>query len=51
MVSADISLINESDNYGILAVQGPNATALLKMLTDELVENIPFYKFITTLLQ
>lgn len=42
----DTRLINRSDDYGILAVQGPKATALLRLLSDEKLEEIAFYSFI-----
>jgi aminomethyltransferase len=45
--SDNVSIRNESDNWGILAVQGPKASDLLKRICDEKVEEIPFYKFIT----
>lgn len=45
--SGDITIRNESDNWGILAVQGPKASELLSLITDEPVSDIPFYNFIT----
>lgn len=42
----DTSLTNRSDDYGILAVQGPKATALLSRICDERLEDVSFYSFI-----
>lgn len=42
-----VKITNESDQMGILAVQGPRATELMKLITDEAVEDVPYYKFIT----
>ncbi len=39
-------LMNRSDDYGILAVQGPKATALLSMISREKLDEISFYSFI-----
>ncbi|GLR18494.1 glycine cleavage system aminomethyltransferase GcvT [Portibacter lacus] len=38
-------MINESDTIGLLAVQGPNAEALLQKLTDVDLSEIDFYHF------
>ena len=43
----NVRIIDFSDRMGILAIQGPKAANLLSMLTEEKVEDIPFYKFIT----
>lgn len=45
--TTDVTIRDESDNWGILAVQGPKAAALLSRITDEEVGEIPFYNFIT----
>ena len=42
-----VRITDLSDEMGILAIQGPKAVALLSMITDEPVSDIPFYKFIT----
>ncbi len=42
----DTRLINRSEDYGILAVQGPKATALLSLICNEKLEEISFYSFI-----
>jgi aminomethyltransferase len=43
----DVQIRDESDKWGILAVQGPKAANLLSQITDEEVAEIPFYNFIT----
>jgi aminomethyltransferase len=43
----DVSIRNESDNWGILAVQGPRAADLISLITPENVREVPFYTFIT----
>lgn len=43
----NVTIRNESDKWGILALQGPKASALLSMITEKDVSNIPFYTFIT----
>jgi len=40
-------LENASDNISQLAVQGPDATALLQLLTDVNLSSIPYYTFVT----
>ncbi|GFR80654.1 aminomethyltransferase [Elysia marginata] len=39
------NLKNVSDDMGLLAIQGPNATQLLENLTDVPLADIPFYHF------
>ena len=39
------SLQNQSDKWSLLALQGPQATAVLKKLTDKDIGSIPFYHF------
>ena len=39
------TLDNESDNIGLLALQGPKAATVLATLTDVDISNIPFYHF------
>lgn len=38
-------IVNESDNYSILAIQGPLAMATVKKLTNEPVEEMKYYTF------
>ena len=38
-------LTDVSDNESILALQGPNASAILQKLTDLALDSIPFYNF------
>ncbi len=40
------TLQNVSDDYTLLAVQGPKAIATLSRLTDVALEEIPFYSFV-----
>lgn len=41
----DVRMINISDKTGLIAVQGPKATALLQPLTDVQLKDIPYYHF------
>ncbi len=41
----DVKLTNRSDDYGLLAVQGPNAAKVLQPLTDVNLSEIKFYHF------
>ncbi len=41
--SADVELINLSDQTALLAIQGPDAQKVLAKLTDYDLESIPFY--------
>lgn len=41
------ALENQSDQWSLLALQGPKSTTILANLTDSNVENIPFYRFIS----
>jgi aminomethyltransferase len=41
----DVILHNESDQYALLAVQGPGARDILQALTDVDLKDIPFYHF------
>jgi len=43
--SVGATLENRSDQYALLAIQGPEAIAILKELTDSDVESIRFYTF------
>ncbi|HLT23636.1 MAG TPA: glycine cleavage system aminomethyltransferase GcvT [Ignavibacteria bacterium] len=44
-VKGDVQLINKSDDYSLLAVQGPNAEKTLQKLTDVDLSSIPYYNF------
>jgi aminomethyltransferase len=44
-VKGDVNLINKSDDYSLLAVQGPNAEKTLQKLTDIDLSSIPYYNF------
>ena len=41
----DASLQNQSDQWSLLALQGPMATSILKELTETDIDSIPFYRF------
>jgi len=42
----DVELLNESDNIGLLAVQGPDSIEILQKLTDIDLNEISFYNFV-----
>ncbi len=41
----DASLQNQSDQWSLLALQGPMASSILKELTETDIDSIPFYRF------
>ncbi|MHA6250988.1 glycine cleavage system aminomethyltransferase GcvT [Oceanobacillus sp. CAU 1775] len=41
----EIEIVNESDNYGLLAIQGPLAEAILQEVTDTDLSSIKFFQF------
>ncbi|MFQ5453661.1 MAG: glycine cleavage system aminomethyltransferase GcvT [Candidatus Zixiibacteriota bacterium] len=41
----DVKLIDRSCDFGLLAIQGPNAEKLMSKLTDYDVKNMPYYTF------
>lgn len=41
----NVKMTNESDNWSLLAVQGPNAIKTLQKLTDVNLGDIPYYHF------
>lgn len=45
--SGDVTLENQSDQYGLLALQGPLAVQVLQRLTEENLEEIKPFRFIT----
>jgi aminomethyltransferase len=42
----DVKLENKSDDYALIAIQGPNAQKTLQKLTDIELENIEYYTFV-----
>lgn len=46
-VSGDIAVTDESDAYGQIAIQGPNAEAVLARITDLPLHEIKFFRFMT----
>ena len=45
--SWDVKVENKSDDYSLLAIQGPKAVESMQALTDENLSEIPFYHFKT----
>jgi aminomethyltransferase len=45
-VSGDVTVTNESDEYGQIAIQGPNAEAVLQTITNVALDEVGFFKFI-----
>lgn len=41
----DVTIINDSDNYAQLAIQGPKAIDILQQITNSNLKNIPYYSF------
>lgn len=41
----NVELTNQSDDYSLLAIQGPKAIEAMQSLTDENLSEIPFYHF------
>lgn len=44
-VGFDLNLTNESDDYHLLAIQGPKSLEILDQLTETDMKEIPFYRF------
>lgn len=44
-ISGDVKVLNHSDDYGQIALQGPNAQNILQKLTDFDLDNIKFFTF------
>ena len=44
-VSGDVQMTNESDDYSLLAVQGPKATEVLQKLTEVNLSEMSYYTF------
>ncbi|MEW5796716.1 MAG: glycine cleavage system aminomethyltransferase GcvT [Candidatus Zixiibacteriota bacterium] len=42
-VNGKVDLVNRSSEYGLLAIQGPNAQKVMSQLTDYNLELIPYY--------
>ena len=42
----NVELQNRSDEYSLLAVQGPKATEILQGLTDTQLDSIRYYNFV-----
>ena len=46
--SFDVELIDESDDYSLLAVQGPDALKVVQKITTENLEVLEYYHFLNT---
>lgn len=46
-ISGNVNLSNQSDNTGMLSIQGPNAEAVLQKLTRQKLSDINYYWFTT----
>ncbi|MFJ7971434.1 glycine cleavage system aminomethyltransferase GcvT [Psychrobacillus sp. NPDC096389] len=44
-VTEDVELVNKSDEYGLLALQGPLAQEILQKLTSKPLDEIGFFRF------
>lgn len=44
----DVELFDESDEYSLLAVQGPQAMKVIQKITSEPIENLEYYHFLKT---
>ena len=43
--SGDVTLVNKSNEYGLLAIQGPLAQGILQTLTSQNLDEIKFFRF------
>ncbi len=43
----NVNLVNKSDDYGLLAIQGPNAQAVISEMSDYDFESLPYYNATT----
>lgn len=43
----NVELVNRSDDYGLLAIQGPNAQAVISEMSDYDFEALPYYNVVT----
>ena len=41
--TANVNMVDRSDEYSLLAIQGPKATAAIESLTDLAIESMPYY--------
>lgn len=44
-VTGDVTLVNKSEDYGLLALQGPLAQVILQKLTSQNLDEIGFFRF------
>ncbi|WP_313893829.1 glycine cleavage system aminomethyltransferase GcvT [Psychrobacillus sp.] len=44
-ITGDVELVNKSDEYGLLALQGPLAQSVLQKLTSKNLDEIGFFRF------
>ena len=43
----EVNLLNRSNEFGLLAIQGPNAQRVMQELTDYDLESLPYYAYVT----
>jgi len=46
-LEGDAKLVNRSDNFGLLAIQGPNAEKVMAKITSCNLAELPYYHFVT----
>jgi len=46
-LKGSVNLVNRSDEFGLLAIQGPNAHKVMCELTDYNLDSIPYYHHVT----
>ena len=44
-ITSDVTLVNKSENYGLLALQGPLAQSILQKLTSKNLDEVGFFRF------
>lgn len=44
-ITSDVTLVNKSEDYGLLALQGPLAQVILQKLTSKNLEEVGFFRF------
>jgi len=46
-LEGEVNLLNRSNEFGLLAIQGPNAQMVMQELTDYDLESLPYYAHVT----
>jgi aminomethyltransferase len=47
-LEGDVRLVNRSDDFGLLAIQGPNAEKVMARMTSYNLADLPYYHHVTT---